>query len=133
MYYIHPKVIYHRKEEFTNPRFAKTNFFYTSRKKKYFILKEVNEKRQTFPGLLAGVLRLIALCESLAGVIIFIRIAVLAMGLLQYCLYLSVIPPDCGTDCDKGKEAQSENAPHGYGKRNGDIECSESGQQGDEQ
>jgi len=27
MYYIHPKVIYHRKEEFTNPRFAKTNFF----------------------------------------------------------------------------------------------------------
>ena len=79
------------------------------------------------------VLRLFALYESLAGVIIFIRIAVLAMGLLQYCLYLSVIPPDCGTDCDKGKEAQSENAPHGYGKRNGDIECSESGQQGDEQ
>ena len=34
-------------------------------------------------------------------------IAVLATPLLQYCLNLSVIPPDCGTDCDKGKEAQS--------------------------
>ena len=29
------------------------------------------------------------------------------MGLLQYCLNLSVIPPDYGTDCDKGKEAHS--------------------------
>ena len=72
-------------------------------------------------------LRLVAQYESLAGVITLIRIAVLAMGLLQYCLNLSVIPPDCGTDCDKGKEAQSENAPHGYRKRDGDVECSESG------
>ena len=101
MYYIHPRVIYHKKEEFTNPKFAKTNFFYTSGKKKYFILKGVNEKRQTFPGLPAEVLRPVVLCESLAGVIIFIRIAVLAMGLLQYCLNLSVIPPNGDTDADK--------------------------------
>ena len=74
-------------------------------------------------------LRLVALYEFLAGVITLIRTAVLAMGLLQYCLNLSVIPPDGGTDCDKGKEAQSENAPHGYRKRDGDVECSESGKQ----
>ena len=70
-------------------------------------------------------LRLVALYESLAGVITLIRIAVLATVLLQYCLNLSVIPPDCGTDCDKGKEAQPGNAPHGYGKRDGDIECAD--------
>ncbi len=66
---------------------------------------------------------------GLAGVITLIRIAVLAMGLLQYCLTLSVIPPDCGTDCDKGKEAQSGNAPYGYGTWNGDVECPESGEE----
>ena len=77
----------------------------------------------------SGVLRLVALYESLAGFITLIRIAVLAMGLLQYCLNLSVIPPDCGTDCDKGKEAQSGNTPYGYCERNGDIECSESGEE----
>ena len=49
------------------------------------------------------------------------------MGLLQYCLNLSVIPPDCGTDCDKGKEEHSGNAPYDYRKWNGDVECSESG------
>ena len=71
-----------------------------------------------------------SLCRtSLAGVITLIRIAVLAMGLLQYCLNLSVIPPDCGTDCDKGNEAQSGNTPYGYCKRNGDVECSESGEE----
>ena len=67
------------------------------------------------------------LCESLAGGIIFIRIAVLAMGVLQYCLNLSVIPPDYGTDCDKGEEAHSRNAPYGYRKRNGDVKCAETG------
>ena len=51
------------------------------------------------------------------------------MGLLQYCLNLSVIPPDCGTDCDKGKEAQSRNTPYGYCKWDGDVECSESGEE----
>ncbi len=72
-------------------------------------------------------LRLVALYESLAGVITLSQIAVLAMGLLQYCLNLSVIPPDCGTDCDKGKEEHSGNAPYDYRKWNGDVECSESG------
>ena len=74
------------------------------------------DKRQIFSvfpesDLSAGVLRLVVQHESLAGVITLIRIAVLAMGLLQYCLNLSVIPPDCGTDCDKGKEAQPGYAP----------------------
>ena len=72
-------------------------------------------------------LRLVALYESLAGVITLIRIAVLAMGLLQYCLNLSVIPPDCDSDCEKAKKAQSGNTPHGYGKRDGNAEYSESG------
>ena len=66
---------------------------------------------------------------GLAGVITLILIAVLATVLLQYCLNLSVIPPDGGTDCDKGKEAQPGNAPYGYGKWNGDVECSESGEE----
>ena len=55
------------------------------------------------------------------------------MGLLQYCLNLSVIPPDCGTDCNKGKEAQSGYAPNAYRKRDGDVECSESGEECQEQ
>ena len=42
---------------------------------------------------------------GLAGVITLIRIAVLAMGLLQYCLNLSVMPPDGGADADKGYQA----------------------------
>ena len=71
-------------------------------------------------------LRLVVQHESLVGVITLIRIAVLAMGLLQYCLNLSVIPPDCDSDCDKGKEAQSGNTPYGYCQRDGDVECSES-------
>lgn len=66
---------------------------------------------------------------SLTGVITLSQIAVLAMGLLQYCLNLSVIPPDCGTDCDKGKEAHSGNAPNDYRKQDGDVECSESGEE----
>ena len=66
---------------------------------------------------------------GLAGIITLIRIAVLAMGLLRYCLNLSVMPPDCGADADKGKEEHSGNAPYGYGKRYGDVECSESGKQ----
>ena len=73
------------------------------------------------------VLWLVALYESLAGVITLILITVLAMGLLQYCLNLSVIPPDCDSDCEKAKKAQSGNTPHGYGKRDGNAECSESG------
>jgi len=44
-------------------------------------------------------------------------------------LNLSVMPPDCGADADKGKEAQAGNAPYGYGKRNGDVECSETGEE----
>ena len=74
-------------------------------------------------------LRLVALYESLAGVITLIRIAVLAMGLLQYCLNLSVIPPDGGADRDKGKEEHSGNAPNAYRKRDGYVECSESGEE----
>ena len=38
-------------------------------------------------------------------------------------------PPDGDPDCDKGKEAQPGNAPYGYGKRDGDVECPESGKQ----
>lgn len=53
----------------------------------------------------------------------------LAMGLLRYYLNLSVIPPDCGADADKGKEAQSGNAPYGYRKRYGDVECAKAGKQ----
>ena len=91
------------------------------------------DKRQIFSvfpesDLPAGVLRLVVQHESLAGVITFIRIAVLAMGLLQYCLNLSVMPPDCGTDCEKAKKAQSGNAPYGYRKWDCDVECSESGE-----
>ena len=51
------------------------------------------------------------------------------MGLLRYYLNLSVMPPDCYSDCDEGKEAQSGNAPYGYRKRDGDVECSESGEE----
>ena len=69
-------------------------------------------------------MRFVALYESLAGFITLIRIAFLATLLLQFSLNLSVIPPDCDSDCDKGKEAQSGNAPYGYRKRNGDVECS---------
>ena len=42
---------------------------------------------------------------------------------------LSMTPPDGDSDCDKGKEAQSGNAPHGYRKRDGDVECSETGEE----
>ena len=66
---------------------------------------------------------------GLAGVITLIRIAVLATLLLQFSLNLSVIPPDSDSDCDKGKEAQPGNAPYGYGKWNGDVERSESGEE----
>ena len=53
-------------------------------------------------GLPAGVLRLVVLCEFLAGVITLIQIAILTMGLLQYCLNLSVMPPNDYADADKG-------------------------------
>ena len=49
-YYIHPTIIYHSKARLTNSKFAKTNFFYTSGKKKCFIGGE-NKERQTFSGL----------------------------------------------------------------------------------
>ena len=75
------------------------------------------------------VLRLVALYESLAGVITLSQIAVLAMGLLQYCLNLSVIPPDCDSDGDEAEKTHSGNAPYGYRKRDGDVECSESGEE----
>ena len=74
-------------------------------------------------------LRLVVLCESLAGVITLIRTAVLAMGLLQYCLNLSVLPPDCDSDGDEAEKTHSGNAPYGYRKRDGYVECSESGKE----
>ena len=51
------------------------------------------------------------------------------MGLLQYCLYLSVIPPDCDSDGDEAEKTHSGNAPYGYRKRDGYVECSESGEE----
>ena len=39
------------------------------------------------------------------------------------------MPPDGDSDCDKGKEAQPGNAPYGYGKWNGDVDCAESGEE----
>ena len=89
----------------SNPEGINYMFF-----KKFISLNWKSNKTADFSRSASGcapwmALRLVALYESLAGVITLIRIAVLAMGLLQYCLNLSVIPPDCGTDCDKGKEA----------------------------
>ena len=50
-------------------------------------------------------LRLVALYESLAGVITLILIAVLATSLLQFSLNLPVTPPDDYADTDKCDQA----------------------------
>ena len=75
------------------------------------------------------VLRLVALYESLAGVITLSQIAVLAMGLLQYCLNLSVMPPDGNADTHVGYKAHSGSTKKGYSKRNGDVECAKTGEE----
>ena len=51
------------------------------------------------------VLRLVALYESLAGVITLILIEFFATSLLQLSLNLSVIPPDGDADADKCYQA----------------------------
>ena len=39
-------------------------------------------------------------------------------------------PPDGDADADKGYQTQSGYAPYGNGKRDGNVQCSETGQQG---
>ena len=75
------------------------------------------------------VLRLVALHEYLAGVITFIRIAILAIGLLQYCLNLSVMPPNRKPHSDKSQQTRSGDNPYDNGERDGDVERSESGEE----
>ena len=74
-------------------------------------------------------MRLVALYESLADIITLLLIVVLATRLLQFSLNLSVIPPNGSADADKGKEAQPGNTPYGYRKRDGYVECAESGEE----
>ena len=39
------------------------------------------------------------------------------------------MPPDCDSDGDEAEKTHSGNAPYGYRKRDGDVECSESGEE----